>query len=139
MLERIKSMAVYSALEPIPVIPVRDTALIVTDGPPVSPNHSLHLRIPSHPYWFIVISIDGSSPYVSDDISSNIITCENAEEQVLIRMWLVETATSTNLLSAEIVKSIPVYPCDLGCPGERFFGALDLSAFSRLDGLIRCF
>jgi hypothetical protein len=91
--------------------------------------------------WYVVVSIDGDAviPFVMPRLPkrSGYSTDEPiAKEQVLFRIWLVQTATSAaNALSSEIVRSLPVLPADLGVPGikDRYLCAIDLATFDQLE------
>lgn len=128
MQERIKAMAVYRLLDSMAALPVRDASLVTSlvGDVPVS-AHALYLGVPSHPNWYIVLSVD------TDANAGNVLSRKEAKEQVLFRIWIVQTALSAaNLFSSEIVKSISVGPRDLGGKGERYFSSIDLNTFARL-------
>jgi hypothetical protein len=130
-------MAVYRLLESLTALPVRDASLVTSlvGDDPVS-QHALYLGVPRHPNWYIVVSVDG------DVNAGDVLTRKAAKEQVLFRIWIVQTALSAaNLLSSEVVTSICVGPRDLGGVGERWFSSIDLNTFARLadvTGYLMC-
>ena len=119
-------IAVYKGLDPIAKLNVRDVSL-VSPGPKVS-DHKLYLGMPLHPNWFVVISID-----VNVD-AGTVKSRSEAKEQVLFRIWIVQTALSAaNLVSSEIVKSIPVEETR----GEAYTSVVDINTFTRIAELTR--
>jgi hypothetical protein len=130
--ERVGALAAYRSLDSVSTLPVRDASLVTSlvGEAPVS-AHVLYLGVPRHPNWYIVVSIDGDSE------AGGFETRKNAKEQVIFRVWCVQTALSAaNLLSSEIVKSISIGPKELGLDGERYFSSIDLNTFARLTGVV---
>ena len=105
-------MSSYMEFENVKSIPVRDPSLLTSDLNDNDVSEFVYLRFKEYPSWFLVISIHGKLNDATTAAREN-IDVSKLLEVCLFRVWIVRIATCNNLITSQVVESIPVSPCDI--------------------------